>query len=290
MNWASGVSERRARRLRKRQSTPLRLLLAGIVTAAVAGCATPPPWGEFPLRTLPEDWRPQWRQAAPGIRYSRWPGGEFPPFHLVRVDPQLAEIKPLPPFPEGKRAGALFEKYPAAAGVLNGTPFRYRSASGGREMDPVGVWIADGRYYSRQEERWGVLWCEADTGRVRVASEWNPARDARWAAGGFLPIIREGRNVGIHGARHARTAAGVTPRGRTLYFLVIEGEQLGNPGVTSREAASVLLRLGVENALNLDGGRSATLLLRDDSGDILAEVDSGRRELACFILLRSTGR
>jgi len=173
---------------------------------------------------------------------------------------------------------------------VNGTPFRIRRESGERRMEPVGVWIAGGRRYSRQEEQWGVLWYDARAERARVTKGRVEGAPARWAAGGFLPIVEEGKNVGIHDERHARLAAGTAREGTLLYFLLIEGEALGQQGATSRETAQVMLRLGVQEALNLDGGRSATLLLRDASGILLAEAASGRKSLPCFILLRSGGR
>jgi hypothetical protein len=257
-------------------------------------CATPPPWGEFPLRRLPDGWSPRWQAVDRGVAYAAYDGAEaegtLPPFHLLRIDTRVAEVRLLPPFPRGAEAEELLRSRPGALGVINGSPFRLRSREGRRRMDPVGLWIAGGRRYSQQEKRWGILWQEAAGGRLRVTLAPPETGQARWAAGGFLPIIAEGRNVGIHGERHARTAAGVAGGGRRLIFLIAEGERPGNAGITSREAAQVLLRLGVREALNLDGGRSTTLLLRDHSGERVVEVASGRRELPCFILLYASDR
>ncbi len=268
----------------------LKWLLAGSIMLAAAGCATPPPWGEFPMRTLPAEWVPEWRKAASGIDYAYRSGGTLPPFHVVRVDLEVAAVTLPPPFPQGREAADLLREYSDVLGIVNGTPFRVHRTSGERRMEPVGVWIAGGRRYSRQEEQWGVLWYDARAKRARVTKGWSRGTPARWAAGGFLPIVEEGKNVGIHGERHARLAAGTAREGTLLYFLMIEGEELGQQGATSRETAQVMLRLGVQEALNLDGGRSATLLLSDASGTFLAQAESGRKSLPCFILLRSGGQ
>lgn len=78
---------------------------------------------------------------------------------------------------------------------------------------------------------------------------------------------------------HPRTAAGVTEDGDVL-LLVVDGRQPASRGVDLNELASILLRLGAVEALNLDGGGSSTfwaggeVLNRPGGGDNLREVMS----------------
>lgn len=78
---------------------------------------------------------------------------------------------------------------------------------------------------------------------------------------------------------HPRTAAGVTEDGDVL-LLVVDGRQPASRGVDLNELASILLRLGAVEALNLDGGGSSTfyaggaVLNRPAGGDNLREVMS----------------
>ncbi|NQT62119.1 MAG: phosphodiester glycosidase family protein [Candidatus Marinimicrobia bacterium] len=59
---------------------------------------------------------------------------------------------------------------------------------------------------------------------------------------------------------HPRTAAGVTPEG-DLILLIVDGRQLISRGVDLPELANIMLELGCEDAINLDGGGSSALVV-----------------------------
>ncbi|MFF2921238.1 phosphodiester glycosidase family protein [Streptomyces celluloflavus] len=85
----------------------------------------------------------------------------------------------------------------------------------------------------------------------------------RFAIGGF-PVLRDARPVdGLDtDAVAVRTAAGFGPGGRVLYLLSLDGA-VGQAGVTVRELAVLMGELGAWEAVDLDGGGSATLVTRD---------------------------
>jgi hypothetical protein len=61
--------------------------------------------------------------------------------------------------------------------------------------------------------------------------------------------------------RHSRTAVGVTADGRLL-LVVVDGRQPGySRGMTLRELAELLQRLGAQQAMNLDGGGSSEMVV-----------------------------
>lgn len=60
---------------------------------------------------------------------------------------------------------------------------------------------------------------------------------------------------------HPRTAAGRTAGG-ALVLLVVDGRQPESGGVNLEQLAEIMLSLGVEQALNLDGGGSSTLVVK----------------------------
>lgn len=63
--------------------------------------------------------------------------------------------------------------------------------------------------------------------------------------------------------RNPRTAAGVLPDGR-LVFAVVDGRQPGRSvGLSITETAALMHALGAEEALNLDGGGSSTVVTED---------------------------
>ncbi|MFO0598052.1 MAG: phosphodiester glycosidase family protein [Myxococcaceae bacterium] len=64
------------------------------------------------------------------------------------------------------------------------------------------------------------------------------------------------------GARHPRTAVGLTADGSQLVLVVVEGRSALSEGLTCDELAGLMKSLGASDALNLDGGGSATLWLQ----------------------------
>lgn len=73
--------------------------------------------------------------------------------------------------------------------------------------------------------------------------------------------IREGLLV-APGARHPRTAVGLSEDGKTMTLLVVDGR--GNSiGATHEELGRYLLEYDVYNAIVMDGGGSSTLIAKD---------------------------
>jgi exopolysaccharide biosynthesis protein len=61
-----------------------------------------------------------------------------------------------------------------------------------------------------------------------------------------------------------RTAAGFAANGRRLLLVVTDGRQAGfSMGTTTRETAALLRDLGAREAINLDGGGSTAMAVRD---------------------------
>lgn len=62
--------------------------------------------------------------------------------------------------------------------------------------------------------------------------------------------------------RNPRTFAGTDARGRSL-FVTVDGRQLGELGLSIPETAAVARSLGMTEAINLDGGGSTAMVIRD---------------------------
>jgi hypothetical protein len=77
----------------------------------------------------------------------------------------------------------------------------------------------------------------------------------------------------ITDGRHPRTALGVTGDGQIL-AVAVDGRALDDAGLTMTELAGVLIDLGAQDALNLDGGGSTSLV----SGGILRNTPRGEWE------------
>lgn len=90
----------------------------------------------------------------------------------------------------------------------------------------------------------------------------------RFAVGGF-PIVRDAEPVaGLDTVAVAvRTSAGIGDDGRVLYLLALDGAHgVQQTGLTVRELADLMDQLGAEEAMDLDGGGSSTLVTDDGDG------------------------
>ncbi|WP_211239512.1 phosphodiester glycosidase family protein [Jiangella gansuensis] len=72
----------------------------------------------------------------------------------------------------------------------------------------------------------------------------------------------------------ARSAIGLSEDGRTMYLVSIDGKQAHSRGTTLGETAEIMLDLGAHDALNIDGGGSSTLVVRDPGTDERSVVNS----------------
>ncbi|WP_146605019.1 phosphodiester glycosidase family protein [Jiangella anatolica] len=72
----------------------------------------------------------------------------------------------------------------------------------------------------------------------------------------------------------ARTSIGLSEDGRTMYLVSVDGKQAHSRGMTLTEFAELMDDLGAYDALNIDGGGSSTLVVRDPGTDDRTVVNS----------------
>ncbi len=103
--------------------------------------------------------------------------------------------------------------------------------------------------------------------RVVLEAAEDADQDVEVAISGSMVLLRDGRiQTDDDGEMHPRTAVGVdTDTGRIL-MLVVDGRQDFSRGYTLLELARLMKKLGAEEALNLDGGGSSTMVTRRPSG------------------------
>ena len=102
------------------------------------------------------------------------------------------------------------------------------------------------------------------------------------AVGGFPLLVRDSAivpGVDSDGAAsfrgvNPRTAAGYAANGRRLLLVVIDGRQAGySAGTTTRETAMLMRDLGAREAINLDGGGSTAMVVRNATTGALRVVN-----------------
>ncbi len=100
--------------------------------------------------------------------------------------------------------------------------------------------------------------------------------------GGRVLVRRE--NIGHEMARHPRTAFAITESGQLL-FVTLDGRQAVSAGMRLDEFAQELVRIGAEEALNLDGGGSTTMVVQGQVRN--SPSDGAERPVGDAVLLFS---
>lgn len=121
-----------------------------------------------------------------------------------------------------------------------------------------------------------------------------PPADAWTVVAGNVMLVEAGKPVALQSKlKHPRTVVGLDKRGEKLVILVVDGRRPGmSVGMSYEELTREMLRLGCHTAINLDGGGSSVMAIRDPkSGDyrILNTPSDGRERAVANVLGISVG-
>lgn len=133
-----------------------------------------------------------------------------------------------------------------------------------------------------------LAWAAPPPHRQGTPAQLDPATSTPWvvedALGGGPALVSNGRvevttNEEVFFGTaipytHPRTAAGIAADG-TLLLLLVDGRQKESRGVRLEELAAIMVDLGAEEALNLDGGGSSSLVVH---GQLLNNPAGRRKE------------
>ena len=116
--------------------------------------------------------------------------------------------------------------------------------------------------------------------------------------GGFPRIVKDGQNYAVDGYReeggsasfhtdiHPRTGIGFSADSTTVYFVTVDGRQVSSKGINLIDLADVMISLGVAQGMNLDGGGSTTMVVRNQVKN--SPSDGNERSVANALLAVST--
>jgi hypothetical protein len=125
-----------------------------------------------------------------------------------------------------------------------------------------GMAMSDGRLWSDRTGR-NALVVDA-AGRVGIGPLKSAPPAARQIIGGGGMVLQKGIVVGPADAPAPRSAVGIDRAGGVLVLLVVDGRRpYHSAGLSQKQLGEELLRLGCSDGLNLDGGGSSTLVMRD---------------------------
>ncbi len=110
---------------------------------------------------------------------------------------------------------------------------------------------------------------------------------------GGNPVIITNRSATVPGGsfssdRHPRTAVGFSQDSTVLYMFVVDGRQTGfSVGMSLYELADYMLEWGVYNGINLDGGGSSAMVVRNEVKNSPSDA-GGERSVANALMVVST--
>ena len=159
--------------------------------------------------------------------------------------------------------------------VVNGDFFKARGvkdAEGTNSPYKTALWakvngpaVSDGQAWSMTTNRWPCLVIHKNR-KVTIETLSTPKRGEWQAVAGNTMLLENGIPV-LHtnSLRHPRTAVGLDAKSTRLVLLLVDGRKPGIAvGMSYAELAHELLRLGCSRALNLDGGGSSVIAIRDE--------------------------
>lgn len=86
--------------------------------------------------------------------------------------------------------------------------------------------------------------------------------------------------------RAPRSVAGISKDSTYLYLVTLDGRQASSDGATLQELAELMIRLGLHDAFNLDGGGSTTMVVRNSVMN--SPSDGNERSVANCLLVVSS--
>lgn len=247
--------------------------LAGLSTACTAAddpAGRPPPLPATALAYLaPDSVRAERLGPDVHYRYLWSPSGPWA-IHLVSADLDRCELD-LRVVPALDTDGAtrvrksVTDMRPSApTRVLGGVNGDFFAPDG----TPVGPEVT--RLTRRSSTRPALAWGPDRVLHIGPAdTESGAVRAPQQVVGGFPELLDQGSRVGDLGvaerpsfaaARHPRTAVGLDNETGVLWIVVVDGRQLPYAaGMSLPELTELFLSLGVDEAINLDGGGSSAM-------------------------------
>ena len=151
------------------------------------------------------------------------------------------------------------------------TPWDYAPHSGDRTY-PLGQTIAQGTAYAHPTEPWHPF-CVFPTQRVMISDQLSCPSGTTFALSGGPLLLLNGQPVQTAqeikppDKPYGRTILATNRLGTRLWLVAIDGKQpFYSEGMTIAEATDFVRSLGADDALNLDGGGSTTLVQATPSG------------------------
>jgi exopolysaccharide biosynthesis protein len=212
----------------------------------------------------------EWETVGPGVSYRHF-NGDGRSIHVAKVDLTNDDIRVVATEESnrGKRVSD-FAKRTQALIAINGDYYDMEMKPIGLAIGPCGQWEG-----TKDTSREGVIGFGDERITIRPQKEvlekpqeWMTAAISGWPllVRNCTPYSSSKLPGSDHFTRapHPRTAVGASRTGRFVYFVVADGRREGIPGPTLEEMGRFMREeLGTCSVLNLDGGGSSAMWVRD---------------------------
>lgn len=166
----------------------------------------------------------------------------------------------------------------------------------GKWASAIGPAVTDGFLWARPQNPRPVLMLDADQ-NARILAMKDAPDTARQIIAGSDILLQDGKRVLNNNSafatnRHPRTAVGLADAGKTLVLVVVDGRDAPAAiGMSLGELTDLMLSLNCTDTLNLDGGGSSEMILRDANDGklrVLNQPSDGRERAVANVLGVST--
>ena len=166
-----------------------------------------------------------------------------------------------------------------------GTNATFHTTTRGKVLGPA---VSDGRVWSTSAEKKPCL-VVGKSGKVSIEMRDRPgASDEQVIAGNRILVENDAVVASSNTNRHPRTVLGLDAAGKKLVILIVDGRRRGVAlGMSYKELSEEMIRLGCARAINLDGGGSSVLAIRDGADGeckVMNEPTDGRERAGANVL------
>ena len=259
-----------------------RLLVVALFLGALTACTTTKGLTTTPQITNDSDFIPKefsWQPVTPGIDRFDFENVSVPIiYHAVRIDLSNENLE-LVCYPDeqtkisssGTFAGITTQDFSQRNNcivAINASPFDGRF----RNKRIIGIHSVMGTQLASSNNRYAAIAFSNDTnGNGYIAhiiknQSADLAENFDFIFGGFFAVLIDGELLPYNEIYNSRTGAGISQDGKTLYLLVVEGEQPSqSAGLTYPQCGKIFAAMGCANALEFDGGGSSQLCINGTS-------------------------
>ncbi len=175
--------------------------------------------------------------------------------------------------PSVKKNGTIFEIKLKDAGTSGDTLFLVAegiSSSSGSTEIPDDGYVLSSSYSAVEKLSKEISAGDTLKALLRLTPYYGPIRTL---TGGLPLIVKDGINLaaesdtleGMHKpftvVKHPRTGVGISKDSTELYLITVDGRQESSSGMSLKEFGNLMIKEGIYQGLNLDGGGSTTMVI-----------------------------